>query len=97
MVTKDSFVSLISYFMQLSYAEIRIDILCWKFNWAIISILVFMDFMLFCQRINCNHYKHTRVIPGTFERIHEDFQPMIFESHLHMWSFFKLASSWKYI
>ena len=36
MVTKDSFVSLIFYFC--SYRpEIRIDILYWKYSWAIIS------------------------------------------------------------
>ena len=44
--------------------------------------------MFLGQRIDCNHLKHTRAIPGTFERIHDDLQPMIFESHLPMWNFF---------
>ena len=47
--------------------------------------------MFLGQRIDCNHLKHTRAMPGTFERIHDDFQPMIFESHLPMSSFFKLS------
>ena len=50
-----------------------------------------MDFMFLGQRIDCNHLKHTRSIPGRFERIHDYFQPMIFESHLPMWSFFLMS------
>ena len=53
--------------------------------------------MFLGQRIDCNHLKHTRAIPGAFERIYDDFQPMIVESHLPMGFFFKLALSWMYI
>ena len=47
--------------------------------------------MFLGQRIDCTHLKHTRAIPSTFERIHDDFQPMIFESHLPMWRVFLIS------